>query len=256
MASPAEGEDTAVVARKKPAVGASKVTLSQVVESNLRDLILGGRIAPGTQMNEVELSTRYSTSRGPIREALQRLVQEGLLIASPHRGVFVPIVTDADLEDLHFARAVLEQAAMRTILERGAPAALMVDLYRILDVMERELVADDWEGVAVCDLDFHAAVVAGAGSAQLRRMYATLEAQTRLGLNLLFHSYRERRSELLDEHRRLAQYLATGDKRVGEELARHFAMAPPAPRRSLSSAPDPAPRTSCPDVRGAGSITR
>ena len=44
-------------------------------------------------MHEVELAESFGVSRGPVREALQRLIQEGLLRAEPHRGVFVPVMT-------------------------------------------------------------------------------------------------------------------------------------------------------------------
>jgi DNA-binding GntR family transcriptional regulator len=75
-------------------------------------------------MNEVELATRLATSRGPVREAMQRLVQEGLLISAPHRGIWVRQLVQADLEDLYFARAAVERAAMLRLIDRGMPAGL------------------------------------------------------------------------------------------------------------------------------------
>ena len=58
-------------------------------------------------------------SRGPVREALQRLIQEGLLRSEPHRGVFVPVMSAEDIDDIYLAREALETAAVRRIAIMG-----------------------------------------------------------------------------------------------------------------------------------------
>lgn len=203
----------------------TKRTLASVIETHLRERIINGHLEPGAQMNEVELATRYDTSRGPVREAIQRLVQEGLLVSSPHRGVFVPVLTDQDLNDLYFARSAIERAAVLAILDRGASAALIATLEEILTRMASDLESGDWRQVAATDLGFHEAVVAGSGSPQLSRMYSMLAGQTRLGLNLLVNTYRGRRDELLEEHTRLARALADSDQGILHELEHHFESA-------------------------------
>ena len=60
-------------------------TLSSTVTERLRELVIQGTYPPGTQLSEVELAERFGVSRGPIREAVQRLTQEGLLRSEPHR---------------------------------------------------------------------------------------------------------------------------------------------------------------------------
>ena len=87
-----------------------------MVTERLRDGIVTGTLAPGTQLSEVELAHSFGVSRGPVREAIQRLVQEGLLRSEPHRGVFVPVLTDADVVDVYLARAALESAALRRFI--------------------------------------------------------------------------------------------------------------------------------------------
>src|SRR5215218_8200290 len=81
------------------------------------------QIPPGTQLNEVELASSFGVSRGPVREALQRLIQEGLLRSEPHRGVFVPVMTDEDIDDVYLAREALEAAAVRQIARMGRSAS-------------------------------------------------------------------------------------------------------------------------------------
>ena len=166
----------------------TKPTLAAVITTQIRDRVIDGTFRPGTQMNEVELATRFATSRGPIREAMQRLVEEGLLISSPHRGIWVRQLVQADLEDLYFARAAVERAAMLRLIERG-----------------------EWVQVSAADLHFHELIVQAAQSERLTKMYAALAGQTRLGLNQLVGTY-QGRSDLLEEHTQLMRLLAAQDR--------------------------------------------
>ena len=187
-----------------------KPTLGAVVTAQLRSMVLTGRIAPGTQMNEVELATRFGTSRGPIREAVQRLVEEGLLVGEAHRGVWLRQLSQADMEDLYFARAVIERTACVRVLERGPSAALLANLQQALADMAYALDTEDWSAAAASDLRFHTLIVDAAASPLLSRMFGTLADLTRLGLNLVVVGYRSQ--DLLAEHTPLLQKLADGDR--------------------------------------------
>ena len=199
-----------------------RVTLSGQMAGAIRDAVLSGAAAPGAQMNEAELAGRFGTSRGPVREALARLVQEGLLVSHPHRGVFVAELTEADLADVYLAREAIEGAAVKCVLARPDRAAVRTRLDAEADRMDQAAATADWTGVADADLAFHAALVAAAGSPRLSRMYGTVQAETRLCLHLLMAGYRSS-AGLGAEHRRLAA-LATGDDDAAAvaELARHL----------------------------------
>jgi DNA-binding GntR family transcriptional regulator len=199
-----------------------KRTLASVITSQVRDRILGGDYPPGTQMNEVELATRFATSRGPVREALQRLVQAGLLVSAPHKGITVRAMTTEDLDDLYFARSALERAAVIRLTERGVPAALIATLEQ--DVRRMALAVEDhrWVDVSAADLSFHSHIVAAAGSERLSAMYATLADQTRLGLNIMLGTYKGR-TDLVDEHMELLKLLGSGDRpALLVSLDKHF----------------------------------
>jgi DNA-binding GntR family transcriptional regulator len=199
-----------------------KPTLASVVTTELREAIVTGKIAPGTQMNEVELATRFSTSRGPVREGMQRLVQEGLLVSSPHRGIFVPVLSTEDLEDLYFARSAIERAAMLRIVNSGIPAATIAGLNQVLGEMEIALEEGDGAAVAAADMRFHEVIVAAAGSPRLEQMYMMLMGQMRLGLNLVVDTYDDRR-DLVSEHRTIVQRLKAGDRAaLIKTLDEHF----------------------------------
>ena len=201
----------------------SRVTLSVQVAAAIRDAVLSGAFAPGRQMNEAEIAARFAVSRGPVREALQRLVQEGLLVSRPHRGVFVVELGEDDLADVYLARAAIEGAALRRITAGPERAGIAARLEAAVARMEEAVAKQDWLAVGDADLAFHRSLVEAAESPRLLRMFETVEAETRLCLHLLIAGYRSS-AGLAAEHRGLAA-LATGNDLPGAlaELSRHLA---------------------------------
>jgi DNA-binding GntR family transcriptional regulator len=197
-------------------------TLAAVITSQLRQRIIDGTYAPGTQMNEVELAAEFATSRGPVREGMQRLVQEGLLTSVPHRGITVPMLTAQDLEDLYFARAAIERASLLRLADRGVPAGVIADMEQALATMALAIDREDWRRVSEADLRFHRIVVKAAGSPRLTDMYESLAGQTQLGLNLLVDTY-QGRQDLLEEHTQLFELIGRRDRKgLMEALDKHF----------------------------------
>lgn len=90
-----------------------------VIADQLRERIIDGSFGPGDQINEAQVANQLNVSRGPVREALQRLVQEGLLIGRPNRGVFVRELTLRDIAEVYEAREVIECAAAENIVARS-----------------------------------------------------------------------------------------------------------------------------------------
>lgn len=88
-----------------------------LIADQLRSQILEGRFPPHTQLAEVELARQLQVSRGPIREAMQRLIQEGLLRAERNRGVFVVELGLDDARDVYLARGVIERAAAAIVVK-------------------------------------------------------------------------------------------------------------------------------------------
>jgi DNA-binding GntR family transcriptional regulator len=76
--------------------------------ATLRELIMGGELAPGARLGEVELADRLGVSRTPVREALSRLAAEGLVEVVANRGARVATWTVAELEGVFDLRSVLE----------------------------------------------------------------------------------------------------------------------------------------------------
>jgi len=98
------------------------VTSAERALATLRDLIMGGELAPGARLGEVEIADRLGVSRTPVREALSRLAAEGLVEIAPNRGARVVTWTVAELEGVFDLRAVLEPQLTAHAVPNAAPA--------------------------------------------------------------------------------------------------------------------------------------
>lgn len=197
-------------------------TMSSMVTEQIRDAILSGVYPPGMQLNEKLVADSCGVSRGPVREAIQRLLQEGLLVSVPHRGVFVPELTEDDLEDIYFTRDAVERAALRRIAHSDGRQALSERLLQVADAMREAVEQEEWTDVAALDIRFHTELVDAAGSQRLSRLFATLMAEMGLCLNQLLGVYRGR-ERLIEEHERVANLIASGNEQQLEEaIADHL----------------------------------
>jgi DNA-binding GntR family transcriptional regulator len=205
-----------------------------LIADQLRSQILEGRFPPHTQLAEVELARQLQVSRGPIREAMQRLIQEGLLHAERNRGVFVVELGLDDARDVYLARGVIERAAA-AIVVKEQPEDALDELQEIVDRLGSS-VGGVWTEVIRHDLAFHQTLVEAAGSERLNRMFRTLIAETRLCLIRLEPFYQDA-NEVVDEHQAITEALRRGDRRRADSLLKTHMQASAA----RLSAPEPAP---------------
>ena len=195
----------------------SRESTAAVIARQLRDAIMTGALPPGTQLGETELASRFQVSRGPLREAMQHLVSEGLLRSERHRGLFVIDLEPGDVYDIYAARSAIERAAMLRALRGG-------DRDRIADLLEQTVVEmataaseDDPNALSTADLKFHEALINASGSKRLVRMARTLLIETRMCLTALQSTY-QRVEERVEEHTKLIQALRDGDEETALAL--------------------------------------
>jgi len=91
------------------------------IHSILRQDIVTLRLMPGEKLSENELALRFGTSRAPVREALIRLAEDGLIDVLPQRGSFVSRISLKAMERARFVREALEVAIVRRAAEQGIP---------------------------------------------------------------------------------------------------------------------------------------
>lgn len=160
-----------------------------LIARQLRDAIMHGRLEPGAQLSEAELSAQFGVSRGPLREAMQRLVQEGLLRSERNRGLFVIELADDDVRDVYAARSAIERAAAIMILRTADPGAL-AELRAACEAMTKAAKKKDMDRLSDADLQFHEVLVSQSGSPRLNRMHQTLIVETRMCMTALEDKYR------------------------------------------------------------------
>jgi DNA-binding GntR family transcriptional regulator len=189
-----------------------------LIADRIRAGILDGTFAPQSQLAEVELARELQVSRGPVREAMQRLIQEGLLRSERNRGVFVVELDDDDARDVYVARAAVEKAAAVRVARRADPE----DLASLDAVMDRlaEAVENSWADVVEIDLEFHTTIVERCRSERLQRMFRTLVAETRLCLVRLEEFYPEK-SNVVTEHQDILEAIRAGDEALVRQLIDH-----------------------------------
>src|ERR1700690_3031364 len=107
------------------------VPLRQSVYDALIDLIVGGELPPGQHMVETDLARQLGVSRQPIREALHRMEAEGWVDLRPSQGAFVPVPTDAEVDELLDVRALLEAETARLAASVAASPAQVARLREI-----------------------------------------------------------------------------------------------------------------------------
>lgn len=188
----------------------NRETTPSVIAVQIRSRIMDGTFPPESQLGEVQLAGRLNVSRGPVREALQRLIQEGLLETRRNRGVFVASLDGDDVADVYLARRAIEREAI-TILVRRADDAAFDRLGELVEDMSSAAERGAWEELADADLRFHETLVRSSNSKRLQRMFSTLLVETRMCLARLESAYPVHK-RLVQEHRNLLGAMRQGDK--------------------------------------------
>ena len=136
----------------RPPTASSKPTQTSQALQRIRDDILNGLIAPGERLIVANLVDNLATSQTPIREALMRLVSEGLVLLEDQRGFSVAPVSRDELVQLTEARAEIEALVLGGSRERGDDqweGQVVADLHRLQKatqiVIENEAISPEWE---------------------------------------------------------------------------------------------------------------
>lgn len=150
-------------------------TIAQQVYERLRDEVLTGTFAPGIWIRELDLAESFGVSRTPIREALRRLAQDGLLEIAPNRGARLPQLTRAEIRDIYDMRVLLEGfAAYRAAINSTeAKVEVLEAALRTIENLPSDATADHIRA----DDALHAAIVDMAASASLQDLAARLNGR-------------------------------------------------------------------------------
>src|SRR6185369_13000667 len=142
------------------------VSIRQTVGEAIRRALLEGRFRPGEALSEVALAAEMNVSRGPVREALLVLAQEGLVSHSQNYGFSVLNFTEQDREEIQQVRLPLEMLA----LDMARPRISDTDLRQLTHLKNAIVEAYTTGNVIDCtqaDLDFHSLIWERSGNTRL-----------------------------------------------------------------------------------------
>jgi DNA-binding GntR family transcriptional regulator len=152
--------------------------LSERIVGALRQAIIKGQLPPGERIVELSVARQMGTSQGPVREALHRLEEAGLVTSQRHRGTFVTGISLEEMEVIFELRAVAEGHATR----RAAHTATAMDISRLNEsvrIMQAAAAEGDVETLVMEDMRFHLAIGGLSGYLILKRIWQVLDGQVR-----------------------------------------------------------------------------
>ncbi|GAB91163.1 GntR family transcriptional regulator [Gordonia rhizosphera] len=187
-----------------------------IIARKLHDAIASGNFPPGSQLTESGLAADLGVSRGPLREAMQRLTAEGLLVSHRNRGLFVVSMDDDDIRDMYVARTAVERAAIEQVIARRSPAAVE-ELGAAVERMRAFVDDPNGAEMAEADMRFHQTLVEHAHSQRLSRLHETILVETRMCLRAMRGTYSSGK-ERIEEHQALVDAIADEDAATADRL--------------------------------------
>lgn len=206
---------------EKQAIHTDSESKQEQVYSNLKEDILQGKFPPGSPMVERKLCDIYNVSRSPIRNALQRLVRDGLVAFVPGKGMIVPEITIEDIFEIYDMMEMFQIYAIRRTGSKMNDVSLHT-LETILLNIRTSLDEENIPGAILWDVKFHEFLVSLAGSTRLKMFHDQIHNQI-----ARFLSYTLEDTQLAErsylEHRNIYNCLAEGDIDGAEDaISQHY----------------------------------
>jgi DNA-binding GntR family transcriptional regulator len=183
------------------------VTRRSLVVDALREAILSGELRPGAKITEMDLVARLQVSRGPIREGIRELINEGLLFSQPYTGTYVTTMDEKTIAEAYGLRRVLEKYAFTLVWPRRDTEfkrTLMRRYEALLLAAERGGAAEEMSA----EIDFHSVPYEFAGDSLL--MHTWRHVTRRMQLCFILHRAAPDSPNSLGMHERFLE-LAMGE---------------------------------------------
>ncbi len=217
----------------------NRETVGQQVVQSLRNAIITGALGEGETLTESALSKQLGTSRSPIREAMQQLRREGLIVSGPNRTMVVVSLDAEDVEELYEYRLVLERFAIGKVCRMSPDdrGEVVTQLEKVLEEMRSAIAAGDDFAISTVDLAFHNTLIEAGRNRRLSQTYRGLSVEFKMLINRL-ETYRPSGEELIDDHRAFVDAIRDGDEvRAAALIEAHLHSAADNLRQSSVDAP-------------------
>ena len=192
------------------------ISLEEKVFLALEDEILSEKLTRGTVLTEISLSERLGVSRTPIRSALHRLTEDGLVKQMANRGTVVVGITEDDLVDIYRIRVRLEGLASAIAAERISDEGLS-RLTESVELAEFSLNKKDAETLKELDSEFHETIYNETGNRLLSKTLSELHRKIK-SYRKLSLSVPGRLERSVSEHREILRAIEAHDAKEADRL--------------------------------------
>jgi DNA-binding GntR family transcriptional regulator len=183
----------------------------------IRDAILRREFPPGLQLRQAELASQLNLSRVPVREALNVLESEGLLVHKPHSGYYVRRLSQDELHQIYLMEDLLEGAVLSRVSR--PPAGIIDTLEGLNTKLAQAIKRRDVHGMVVANREFHMAVLALGNLPVVLKEIARLWRMSESYRVLHFTDYLGQ-TTTMDQHRQMIAAIADGDGKLLAKLAK------------------------------------
>ncbi len=191
------------------------------VYERIRKKVLDSELAPGSQILEQELAVMLGVSRTPVREAVIRLHNEGLLEIIPRHGVRIVPIAVSDMREIYDVLISLEPRAAELLAMRGASPKELRQLEVCCERMTDALARDEMEEWALADEEFHLGIVRLSGNRRLADIVLNCWDQVHRAryftLRLRKHPHP---SKSIEEHYEIIEAIRRGDAKAASDIYR------------------------------------
>lgn len=218
----------------------TRLTLRDQVVQTLRNAILLGDLPPGTPVVEATLAREFNVSRGPLREAMRQLIDEGLLVTIPYTGTTVAPLSIDDIREIGSMRALLESFAFELIWNRR-DASFGAELHRRHEVLTQAIEAGAELESIVAELDLHGLVYEKSGHKLLQANWNALRGRLQLYWSAHHRAHGSRGPQMSAHDTYIAAALGDDFDTMKREIADHMRRGMELTMRLMQSAEPPLP---------------
>jgi DNA-binding GntR family transcriptional regulator len=194
-------------------------TVVEQIWTELRRMILRGKLAPGTRLVELDIAGQSGVSQASVRETLHRLERDGLVVRRGRRGTFVTEVEPEKMREIFHIRSTVEGFAMRSAMERMTPQRV-TELEGLVDRMREAGRRGDIVEVVETDMELHHRICTWAEHPTLLRVWELLYTQLERYLMLYDVAHFADLTQVAEKHVPLLQAIRSGDPDAAAEVMR------------------------------------
>ncbi len=195
-----------------------KSKLIDAFYEDLRCMILRGELRANERIVEQNLAERYKISRTPVREVINRLVSEGLLVSIPHLGTFVRQFSYREVNEIFEIRAELEGLAIRLATEKMSDSEIrrLSEIAKSIDQCRRD---ENWEDAYIQDHEFHRFISEHCGNSMLMKTLEDYDLRiTCIYSNLAGPDCHKNESIVRVPHLKIAEAVRARDPKLADSL--------------------------------------